>query len=148
MYTYILKRDDGSLALYAGAKLSDNYILEINQEDRYGKYKHHIKYIDCCYLDENHDLQIDLVKVLSNRLYRVEDISQTKIRELRKMLAEASALGRPDIVEEIVQTIKEINSFMDSDFSKIDNVADIDQLVCPELTLNYEELYSEKLYRI
>ena len=148
MHSYILKQDDGSLVLSMGAKLPDNYILEINQEDRYGKYKHYVKYIDCCYIDENNDLQIDLVKVLSNRLYLLEDMSQIKIRELRKMLTEASALGRTDIVEEIVQTIKEITSFLKSDFSKINNVADIDQLVCPELTLNYEELYSEKLYGI
>lgn len=148
MHNYILKKDDGSLVINTDSKLPDSYILEIKPEDRYSKYKNHIKYIDCCYLDKNDNLQIDLVKALGNKLESLENKSQIKIRELRKMLAEASALGRTDVVEEIIQTIKEITSFLKSDFSKVNDVNDIDQLICPELTLNYEELYSEKLYGI
>jgi len=64
------------------------------------------------------------------------------------MLTEASALGRNDLVEEIVRTIKEVNYFTSSDFSSLKSVSDIENLVCPELTLDYEGLYSEKLYGI
>lgn len=146
LYNYIEKEIDGSLIFTQSPDpLDREYVFEIKEIE---KYAEHIKYIDCCYLDENNKLEIDLVKVLGKRLVDLEYLSRNKIQELRRMLTEASALGRNDLVEEIVRTIKEVNSFTDSDFSSLKSVSDIDNLVCPELTLDYEGLYSEKLYGI
>lgn len=146
LYNYIEKEIDGSLVFtQSPSPLEREYVFEIEEID---KYIEHIKYIDCCYLDENNKLEIDLVKVLGKRLVDLEFLSKTKIQELRRMLTEASALGRNDLVEEIVQTIKEVNSFTDSDFSSLKNISEIENVVCPELTLDYEGLYSEKLYGI
>lgn len=146
LYNYIEKEIDGSLIFTQSPDpLDRKYVFEIKEIENYGD---HIKYIDCCYLDENNKLEIDLVKVLAKKIEDLEFLSKTKIQELRRMLTEASALGRNDLVEEIVRTIKEVNSFTSSDFSSLKSVSDIENVVCPELTLDYEGLYSEKLYGI
>ena len=146
LYNYIEKEIDGSLIFTQSPDpLDRKYVFEIKEIENYAD---HIKYIDCCYLNENDKLEIDLVKVLGKKLIELEFLSKTKIQELRRMLTEASAVGRNDLVEEIVQTIKEVNSFIDSDFSSLKSVSDIDNIICPELTLDYEGLYSEKLYGI
>lgn len=146
LYNYIEKEIDGSLIFTQSPDpLDRKYVFEIKEIENYAD---HIKYIDCCYLNENNELEIDLVKVLGKKVTELEYLSKTKIQELRRMLTEASAVGRNDLVEEIVRTIKEVNSFTDSDFSSLKSVSDIDNIVCPELTLDYEGLYSEKLYGI
>jgi len=146
LYNYIEKEIDGSLIFTQSPDpLDRKYVFEIKEIENYAD---HIKYIDCCYLNENDKLEIDLVKVLGKKIEDLEFLARNKIQELRRMLTEASALGRNDLVEEIVRTIKEVNYFTSSDFSSLKSVSDIENLVCPELTLDYEGLYSEKLYGI
>jgi len=146
LYNYIEKEIDGSLIFTQSPDpLDRKYVFEIKEIENYAD---HIKYIDCCYLNENDKLEIDLVKVLGKKIEDLEFLARNKIQELRRMLTEASALGRNDLVEEIVRTIKEVNYFTSSDFSSLKSVSDIENVVCPELTLDYEGLYSEKLYGI
>jgi len=149
MRYYIEKDDESDVLLFTTSEDEpSNYILKMTEDEVYDKYSNHIKYIECCYLDENNKLQIDLVKVLANRLDYLEHMSNSKIKQLRKMLGEASAIGRSDIVEEIVEIIKEIKLFLTADFSSLKSVDDLNNLICPELNIDYEVMYSEKLYGI
>jgi len=112
------------------------------------KYRLHIKYIDCCNLDEDLVLTYDKIKVLAKRLNELNFDIEVRKRELRKMVVEASALGKDDIVNCILETIESLNTFINSDFSNITNIQEIDTLTCPELHIDYEQHYGNKIYGV
>lgn len=112
------------------------------------KYRLHIKYIDCCSLDKDLVLTYDKIKVLAKRLNELNFDIEVRKRELRKMVVEASAFGKADIVNCISETIESLNTFINSDFSNITNIQEIDTLTCPELHIDYEQHYGSKIYGV
>lgn len=112
------------------------------------KYRLHIKYIDCCSLDKDLELEYDEIKVLAKRLDELSrDIDFTE-RRLRQTVVEAAAVGKTDLANDISQTIKSLNEFINSDFSNISDIQEIDTLTCPELHIDYEQYYTNKIYGV
>jgi len=93
-------------------------------------------------------LTYDKIKVLAKRLNELNFDIEVRKRELRKMVVEASALGKDDIVNCILETIESLNTFINSDFSNITNIQEIDTLTCPELHIDYEQHYGNKIYGV
>lgn len=112
------------------------------------KYRLHIKYIDCCTLDKDLELAYDEIKVLAKRLSELNAAVAECKRTLRQTLVEAAAVGKTELASDISQTIKSLNEFINSDFSNITNIQDIDTLTCPELHIDYEQYYTNKIYGV
>lgn len=112
------------------------------------KYRLHIKYIDCCTLDKDLELTYDEIKVLAKRLSELNIAVAECKKKLRQTLVEAAAVGKTEIANDISQTIKSLNEFINSDFSSITNIQDIDTLTCPELHIDYEQYYTNKIYGV
>ena len=106
----------------------------------------YIKHIDCCFINKQGDIDFDRVKLLDSRLEIFKEDLRNQLKTLRNFLIEASALNKPDIVEEIAKDIKDLVNCLDVDFSSIDDIQDLDKLCIPELAFNYSAHYTNKLY--
>tara|TARA_R110001632_G_scaffold22376_1_gene64349 strand:- start:438 stop:896 length:459 start_codon:yes stop_codon:yes gene_type:complete len=149
IYRYIETTDDGSLIFTESGimlpKIKGRLLLS---DSDFKKYTLHIKYIDCCSLNENTELEVDSVKVLSQRVQRIMYDIDDKSAELRKLVQEAAIFDNKEVAREIALVIKSMNKFLDSDFSNITDVNDIEQITCPELQLDYEKHFTDKIYGI
>jgi hypothetical protein len=150
IYKYIESNKDGSLMItHSGLKLPETSNRLFLSDSDYDQYKIHIKYIDCCFLNENKKLEVDSVKVLSKKLQRLTFDIDDKVGKLRKLVQEASMLDNKEVAKEIAGVIKSMNSFLSkSDFSNITDINDIEQITCPELNINYDKYFSDKIYGI
>ena len=76
IYRYIETTDDGSLIFTESGimlpKIKGRLLLS---DSDFKKYTLHIKYIACCSLNENAELEVDSVKVLSQRVQRIRNCS-------------------------------------------------------------------------
>ena len=108
----------------------------------------YIKHIACCFINKQGDIGFDRIKLLDSRLTVFKIDLNKRLRTLRKFLIEASALNKPDIVEEIAKDIKDLVNCLDVDFSSIDDIQDLDELCIPELDFNYSAHYTNKLYNV
>ena len=135
---YIQTIDDSDSVVYT---VTTN-VLPINNncikltEKELDDYNLYIKYIDCCYLDSKGTFCYDPIKILSNKLRKIEFDIVDIIITLRELLIEAGVLGKTDIVEEISNIINTLNEFKNTDFSKITDITKIDNITCPELHFN------------
>jgi len=149
IYRYIETIDDGSLIFTESSvmlpKIKGRLLLS---DSDFKKYTLHIKYINCCSLNENAELEVDSVKVLSRRVQRIMYDIDDKSAELRKLVQEAAIFDNKEVAREIALVIKSMNKFLDSDFSNITDVNDIEQITCPELQLDYEKHFTNKIYGI
>ena len=150
IYRYIETTDDGSLIFTESGimlpKIKGRLLLS---DSDFKKYTSHIKYIDCCSLNENTELEVDSVKVLSQRVQRIMYDIDDKSVELRKLVQEAAMFDNKEVAKEIAAIIKSMNSFLsESDFSNVTDINDIEQITCPELQLDYEKYFSDKIYGI
>lgn len=121
--------------------------IELSQAE-IQKYNLHIKYIDCCELDENNKFSYDPVLVLAQKLEYLTRRVRCGILELRKLIVEASAFNNTEVINEIAQTITTLNDFINEDFSSIKKIKEIDTLTCPELEIDFQQHYANKIYRI
>ena len=110
--------------------------------------KLYIKYVNCCFINKDGDIDFDKVKLLSLRLNEFKKILDRKLLELRKYLVEAYALNEDTIVKEISEDIKDLADCLNKDFSSIDNIEDLDNLSIPELSFDYYTHYNNKLYNV
>ncbi len=125
----------------------ESQCIELSQAETQ-EYSLHIKYINCCELDKNGKLVYDPVMVLAQRLEYLTHSSRDLMMTLRKLIVEASALNNTDVIDQIRQTITSLNDFINEDFSSITDIQEIDTLTCPELHIDYEQHYSNKIYGV
>ena len=151
LYSYITKGDDGSVNItYSGKPLplDRNDLIELSDEDII-KYDTHITYIDCCSLN-GETLEIDpaklLVKIRANIVVNIND----RCKELKTLVTQAAVLDNKEVAQEIASTIKTLMLFPNSEIfsSNLTNIDDILNISCPELLINHQSLYSNKLYGI
>lgn len=150
IYKYIESNKDGSLIFTESGimlpKIKGRLLLS---DSDFKKYTLHIKYIDCCSLNENTELEVDSVKVLSKRVQRIMYDIDDKTVELRKLVQEAAMFDNKEVAKEIAGVIKSLNSFLsETDFSNITDINDIEQITCPELNIDYAKYFSDKIYGI
>ena len=150
IYKYIESNKDGSLMItHSGLKLPETSNRFFLSDSDYKQYKLHIKYIACCSLDKNKQLEVDHVKVLSKKLQRLTFDIDDKTAELRKLVQEAAMFDNKEVAKEIAGVIKSMNSFLsESDFSNVTDINDIEQITCPELNIDYAKYFSDKIYGI
>ena len=110
--------------------------------------KLHIKYVDCCFINKDGDIDFNKAKLLSLRLKEFKQILDKRVIELRKYLVEAHALNKDTIVKEISEDINDLVNCLDKDFSYIDNIEDLHNLCVPELAFDYYTHYNNKLYNV
>ena len=151
LYSYITKGDDGSVNItYSGKPLplDRNDLIELSDEDII-KYDTHITYIDCCSLN-GETLEIDpaklLVKIRANIVVNIND----RCKELKTLVTQAAVLDNKEVAQEIASTIKTLMLFPNSEIfsSNLTNIDDILNISCPELLINHQSLYTDKLYGI
>ena len=151
LYHYIHTQEETGNVVYtvSPAKLTNiNNYIELTEDDLQ-KYELHIRYIEYCSLSSTGELTYDSVKVLSSKLERLSFDINIKVTELRSILVEATAANKVDIVNEISQTIKELMKFINnSDFSGITDIRQIDTITCPELHIDYDLHYRNKIYGV
>lgn len=124
--------------------ISETYI-ELDEKN-IEKYRLHIKYINCCFFNENGSLSYDHIKVLAEKLYHLNISVDNYIVKLRGLIVEAMAVGKQEYVKEISKTIEALKDFMTDDFSDIKNIQEIDTLTCPELNIDFQTYYASKIY--
>ena len=107
-----------------------------------------LQYSECCSLNDSGNIEYDTVKCLAKRLEKVAHRVKLKTAGLRRLLAEANAMDKPEIVTEIASTIKKINDFLKKDFSNVTDLTQIDTLTCAELDMNLIKHYESKIYGI
>ena len=108
----------------------------------------YIKYVDCCFINENGDVDFDHTKVLSLRLEQFRKTLNSKLVEIRKFLVEAHALNKTDVVKEISEDMGCLVDCLNRDFSAVDNIEDLDNLSIPELAFDHYTHYMNKLYNV
>lgn len=108
----------------------------------------HMKYSECCHIDDSGNLTHDPVKCIAKRLETLQTKVNTKTRGLRALISEANAMNKPELVTEISATIKKINDFLKKDFSNVTDLTQIDTLTCAELDMNLIKHYESKIYGI
>jgi hypothetical protein len=149
-YHYIHKSPDtGNLMFTTSPKkliISETHI-ELGKKD-IEKYRLHIKYINCCFFDENGSLSYDHIKVLSQKLYNLSIDVDQYIRKLRELVVEAIGLEKQECAKEIAESIKSLSDFVNDDFSGIKDIQEIDTLTCPELNIDFIRHYASKIYGI
>lgn len=147
-YIHTLNKSEDLAFTTSAKKLSSRgRRIQLTKKDMQ-KYRLHIKYIDCCSLDKDLELVYDEIKVLAKRLDELNrDIEACKQR-LRQTVVEAAAVGKNDLANDISQTIKSLNEFIHGDFSNITDIQEIDTLTCPELHIDYEQYYTNKIYGV
>jgi len=150
LYYYVHKCDNTDKLVFTTSckKITmKSQCLELSQAETQ-EYSLHIKYINCCELDKNGKLVYDPVMVLAQRLEYLTHSSRDLMMTLRKLIVEASALNNTDVIDQIRQTITSLNDFINEDFSSITDIQEIDTLTCPELHIDYEQHYSNKIYGV
>ena len=126
---------------------TDNELIEITESEVDGKYSDYIQWISCCYFDKNNEIQIDITKLLAEKLKFIQDEIDEEIVNLRNIIREAATLDKPEVAREASGIIKTLNTFIDSsDFSNLKTIYDVNDIIVPELSINYEEYFFEKLY--
>lgn len=121
--------------------------IELDKKD-IEKYRLHIKYINCCFFDENESLSYDYIKVLSQKLRSLNAAVDYNIIKLRELVVEAIGLEKRECAKEIAESIKSLSDFANDDFSGIRDIQEIDTLTCPELNIDFIKHYASKIYRI
>lgn len=118
--------------------------IKANVNDK--KNKLIIKYIQCCYIGADRSIKYDPIKILNHKMQTFRKVQERQIDTLRKFLIEAKAVGKDDLVEDIIDDIKEVTQCLDQDFSSVTNIEDLDGLTLPDLAFNYKTHYVNKLY--
>lgn len=121
--------------------------VELDKKD-IEKYRLHIKYINCCFFDENGSLSYDYIKVLSQKLNSLNATIDYNIIKLRELVVEAIGLEKQECAKEIAESIKALKDFANDDFSGIKDIQEIDTLTCPELNIDFIRHYASKIYGI
>ena len=160
MFNYIEQFKDGSLVITASNEpLDDNNgsldaspdikkRIELSENDL-NKYSAELKYIDCCSLNKDDKMIVDTTKVLSKKLeVLMADINE-RCTHLRGMIKEAGIMDKKEVVQEIASVIKSLRAFInESDFSNVKDISSIEQITCPELNIDYDAYFSDKIYGI
>jgi hypothetical protein len=121
--------------------------VELDKKD-IEKYRLHIKYINCCFFDENESLSYNYIKVLSEKLHSLNIAVDYNIKKLRELVVEAIGLEKQECAKEIAESIKSLSDFANDDFSGIRDIQEIDTLTCPELNIDFIRHYASKIYGI
>ncbi len=121
--------------------------IELDKKD-IEKYRLHIKYINCCFFDENGLLSYDYIRVLSEKLHSLNTAVDYNIKKLRELVVEAIGLEKQECAKEIAESIKSLSDFANDDFSGIKDIQEIDTLTCPELHIDFIRHYESKIYGI
>jgi len=119
---------------------------KVDIDDKMSKL--YIKYVDCCFIKKDGNLDFNKSKLLSSRLKQFKKTLDKKLIELRKYLVEAHALNKDSVVKEIGKDIEELVNCLNKDFSSVDNIEDLDSLAVPELAFDYCTHYNNKLYNV
>lgn len=150
IYYYIHENDEGYLELTSTTSKKNDFqykYKEISRSD-IENYSFEIKYLEFCKFDSDKNIIPDTIKCLAYRLEILEDEVRKTTKALRGLIAEASAMNKPNIVSEISAIIKKINDFLKDDFSGLTDIIQIETLTCAELNMNLIEYYEEKIYGI
>ncbi len=157
MFNYIEQFKDGSLAITSAENPIDadsEYFnpdvkkrIELSENDL-NKYSAEIDYIDCCFLDERDKLIIDTTKLLSKKLQNLMLRVDERCVHLRSLIQEAGVMDKKEVAQEIAGVIKTLRAFIENDFSNIKTVNEIEQITCPELNIDYDRYFSNKIYGI
>lgn len=151
LYYYIHNIDaSADLAFTTSAepiKRSGNTWIELSETDL-EKYRLHIKYINYCAIGADGDLKCDYIQVLSQKLSELDSNVKNKIKQLRMLLLEATAMDNKLVVAEIAGVIKSLNEFIKGDFSGITDIDQIENITCAELHIDYVEYYESEIYGI
>lgn len=118
--------------------------IKANVNDK--KNKLIIEYIQCCHIGADRSIKYDPIKILNHKMQTFRKVQERQIDTLRKFLIEAKAVGKDDLVEDIIDDIKEVTQCLDQDFSSVTNIEDLDGLTLPDLAFNYKTHYVNKLY--
>mgnify|MGYP003648368037 FL=1 len=121
--------------------------VELDKKD-IEKYRLHIKYINCCFFDENESLSYNYIKVLAQKLNNLNAVVDYNIKKLRELIVEAIGLEKQECAKEIAESIKSLSDFIHDDFSGIKDIQEIDTLTCPELNIDFIKHYASKIYGI
>jgi len=158
VFNYIEQFEDGSLAITSSNEQLDGnpeYCnpdvkkrIELSEND-FNKYSAEINYIDCCFLDERDKLVVDITKVLSRKLEVLTADINERCAHLRRLIQEAGVMDKKEVAQEIAGVMKTLRAFInESDFSNVKDISSIEQITCPELNIDYDAYFSDKIYGI